>query len=115
MKVIDQENKISRTELQKMAEKMFGGLVKAVVDVEKEIMAIDAPMHADQEAELLKKGSKQVDLWGINLYPEKVGEDFIEFDSVINLKPTQGNRSRGIDNSKIRKKIIEIVKSLVKK
>ncbi len=79
-------------------------------------MAIDAPMHADQEAELIKKGSEQENLWGINLYPEKYGKnDFIEFDSMINLRPNQNNRTRSIDDPKIRKKIIEIVDKLVKK
>lgn len=113
MKIVKEE--ISKKELQEMAEKMFGNLVKAVVDVEKEIMAVDAPMHADQEAELLKSGSKQENLWGINLYPAKRGEEFIEFDSMINLKPNQNNRMRGVDDPKLQKKIIHIVNKLVKK
>lgn len=97
-----------------MAEKMFDNLVKAVVDVKKEIMAVDGEMHADEEALLIEKGSRQEDLWGINLYPNKKGEDFIEFDSIVNLKPAQDNRSRGVDNPKIRKEIIRIVKRLIK-
>lgn len=98
-----------------MAEKMFGNLVKAVVDVKKEIMAVDAEMHADEEAELLKHGSKQIDLWGINLYPEISGDELIEFDSMINLKPAQNNRTRSVDDPKIRKKIIQLVNKLVEK
>lgn len=113
MKII--KNKISIKELKGMSEKMFGGLVKAVVDVDQRIMAIDAPMHADQEAFLIEKGSRQNDLWGINLYPEKKGEDFIEFDSMINIRPSFDNRTRGVDDVKIRKKIIKIVNKLVKK
>ena len=113
MKIINEKNKINRKELHKISEKMFENLVKAVVDVKKEIMAIDAPMHSDQEAELIKKGSKQENLWGINLYPKS--KDFIEFDSIINLRPNQNNRSRGINNPKIKEKIIEIVNKLVKK
>jgi hypothetical protein len=112
MKIIDK--KISFSELKKMSDKMFGNLVKAVVDIEKEKIAIDAPMHSDEEAELLKKGSKQENLWGINLYPEKKGKDFIEFDSIINLRPRQKNRTRGIDSSNIRRKIISIVNKLIK-
>lgn len=96
-----------------MSSKMFGDLLKAVVDIEKEIMALDAPMHADQEAELIKSGSRQENLWGINLYPDKSGSDFIEYDSIINLKPNQNNRSRGVDNPDIRAKIIKIVEKLV--
>lgn len=115
METIDNKNKISTKELKQMAEKMFGELVKAVVDMEKETMAVDAPMHADQEAFLINKGSKQNDLWGINLYPNKKGKDFVEFDSMINIRPSQGNRSRGIDDRKIQKEIIKIVDKLVVK
>ena len=113
METIDSNNKISRLELNKMAKKMFGNLIKAVIDIEKEIIAIDAEMHADEEALLLKNGSIQKNLWGINLYPQKKDDDFVEFDSIINLKPNQDNRSRGVDNPKIRKKIIEIINKLV--
>lgn len=115
MKII--EEKITIDELKEMAKKMFGNIVKAVVDVEKKIMAVDAPMHSDEEAELLKNGSKQENLWGINLYPELDeidSKDFIEFDSMINLRPSQ-NRSRGVDDEKIRKIIIKIVQALVRK
>ena len=96
-----------------MAEAMFGDLVKAVVDVRREVMVVDAELHADQEAFLLEKGSKQVDLWGINLYPELAGEDFVEFDSMINLRPSQENRSREVQDPVIRERILEIVRKLV--
>jgi len=114
MRIVDKNSKISRAELKKMAEKMFGDLVKAVVDIKKEIMAVDAELHADQEQFLLESGSKQKNLWGINLYPNETGSEWIEFDSMINLRPSWGNRSRGVDDLKNRKKIIEIVNKLVK-
>lgn len=113
MKIINKDNKISKKELKEMSENMFGDLVKAVVDIEKEIMAVDAELHADQEKELLDSGSKQEYLWGINLYPDETGEDFIEFDSMINLRPSWGNSSRGVDDAKIQENIIKIVNSLV--
>jgi hypothetical protein len=110
---IVQEN-ISLAELKQMSEKMFGGLVKAVVDIEKEIMVVDAGMHADEETLLLENDSRQQDLWGINLYPDQyASDDWIEFDSMINIRPTDGNKSRGIDNPKICGQIIKIVNSLV--
>lgn len=109
------KDQISVDELGTMAKNMFDNLVKAVVDIKKEIMTVDAPMHSDEEAELIKSGSKQADLWGINLYPEKTGDDFVEFDSMINLKPNQNNRSRGVEDAKIRNTIIQIVHKLVKK
>ncbi len=115
MKIVSEKNPITTSELKKMAKNMFDNLVKAVVDIDKGVMAADAPMHSDEEAELIKNGSKQEDLWGINLYPGKRGEDFIEFDSMINIKPNQGNRSRGVKDVKIRNKIIKIVNKLVEK
>ena len=96
-----------------MAQDGFGNLVKSVVDVDREIMAVDGELHADEEALLLENGSQQKNLWGINIYPELEGADRIEFDSMINIRPAQGNRSRGIDHMEIREKIIQIVHKLI--
>jgi len=96
-----------------MAERGFGTMVKAVVDVEAGIMAVDAELHADQEALLLENGSAQRDLWGINLYPDVDGDDWIEFDSMINLRPASGNRGRGVDDPVVRDRIRGIVTRLV--
>jgi len=92
---------------------MFGNLVKAVVDVEKEILVVDAELHSDQEAYLLQLGSKQENLWGINIYPDLDKGERVEFDAMINLRPSQNNNSRGIDNEEIRKKILDIVNSKI--
>ncbi|MFZ5954418.1 MAG: DUF5674 family protein [Candidatus Dependentiae bacterium] len=114
MKLVEKE--IFLEELKQMSTKMFEALVKAVVDVEKEVMIVDAPMHVDQETWLLEKyDSKQENLWGINLYPQHWGKpEFIKFDSMINLRPSQGNRSRTVENPQIQQKIIKIVMKLVK-
>ena len=103
------EKTISVEELKKMSEKMFGSLVKGVVDVEREILVVDAELHADEEKFLLENGSEQKNLWGINLYPEIKGDDFLEFDSMINLRPSQNNRTRGVEDSEIRRKIRGII------
>lgn len=113
MKIIKET--LSLGDLKQMAANTFGDMVKAVVDVESELLAIDAELHSDLEALLLEDGSKQKNLWGINLYPEMRGEEFVEFDSVINIRPSQGNRSRDIKDEKIRKKIIEIVTNRIKR
>lgn len=92
----------------------FGDMVKGVVDVSERKIALDAEMHADLETLLLQEGSLQKNLWGINLYPEMVGEDFLEFDSLINIRPNQGNRSRGVEDPAIQNAIKEIVATLCK-
>jgi hypothetical protein len=112
MKIVD--GPLSLNELKIMARDRFGDLVKAVVDVERKIMAVDGELHADEEALLLENGSRQTSLWGINIYPELEGSDRIEFDSVINIRPSQGNRSRGVDDLEIREKIREVVAGLIK-
>lgn len=112
MKIVD--DKITIEELKEMAQKMFGSFVKAVVDAEKNIMAVDGELHADLEVLLSENGSKRANLWGINIYPELEGDERIEFDSMINLKPHLGNRTRGVENPEIREKIIKIVSSLIK-
>jgi len=109
------KQKISIDEIKKIAREMFGDFVKAVVDIGNEVIAVGGELHSDEEAFLLEKGSKQQDLWGINLYPDLQGEDWIEFDSIINLRPSVGNKSRNVDNLEIRKKIIEIVNKLIEK
>lgn len=112
MKIISENTPI--TELKSMALAMFGNLVKAVVDIEKEIMAVDGELHSDEEALLLENGSEQDNLWGINIYPDLQANERIEFDSMINLKPRLNNRTRNVDSPEIRDKIIKIINKLIK-
>lgn len=105
---------ISKNDLRKIAGDQFIDFVKAVVDIEKGLMAIGAELHADEEALLIEHGSQRKDLWGINLYPEKEGDEFVEFDSMINLRPSQGNRSRGVDDPCVQRSVVAVVNDLVK-
>lgn len=89
-------------------------MVKAVVDVELGIVALDAELHSDLEAYCLENGSKQENLWGINYYPEIEGEDFIEYDSMINIRPGQGNKIRGVEDEAIRQKIVDATNKWIK-
>lgn len=107
------KEKISLDELKEIAKERFGDMVKAVVDIEQKIMAIGAGMHADEESILLEQGSEQKNLWGINIYPESPKDEMIEFDSMINLRAWQGNKSRGVEDENIRKQIIQIVNGLI--
>ena len=104
---------IPHSQLVRLAEEQFGDWIKAVVDVSREIMVVGGDLHADDEAVLLADGSSQRDLWGINLYPEEEGRDWIEFDSMTNIRPRYGNRSRGVDDQRMRARIRQIVESLV--
>ena len=106
---------MSVAELHEMAAGMYGDMVKAVVDLERRILIVDAELHVDQEQYLLEQGSRQQDLWGINLYPGQFGSDeFIEFDSMINIRPRQHNMSRNVENSEIRKQITRLVLDKIK-
>jgi len=104
---------VTRADLERMAADQFGDMVKGVVDVARRIMAIGGELHSDDEAALLDDGSRQEDLWGINLYPGESGEGWIEFDSLINVRPRQANRSRDVEDESVRRAIREIVGSLV--
>lgn len=104
---------ISKKELQDIAAKRFGDMVKAVIDLEKQIMAIGGELHSDEEAFLLEQNSKQENLWGINLYPSLETPDMVEFDSMINIRPRQNNRSRWVEDIKIQQQILEIVKKII--
>ncbi|MFQ5766949.1 MAG: DUF5674 family protein [Acidobacteriota bacterium] len=115
MRTVTTQEPISLDALCRLAAERFGDLVKAVIDLERQIMIVDADLHADQEAELLAGGSRQQNLWGINFYPDLPESDWIEFDSMINLRPSFGNRSRGVDDPATREKIVELVHRLVQR
>jgi len=105
---------ISAQQLRELGEELYGDMVKAVVDVEKGVMAVGAELHADEEALLLSENSRQENLWGINLYTDRVIAEMIEFDSMINIRPRQNNRSRGVEDAETRERIIGIVRNLVR-
>lgn len=115
MKTVTEQEPISLDELCRLAAERFGDLVKAVIDLERRIMIVDADLHADQEAELLAGGSRQQDLWGINFYPDLPASDWLEFDSMINLRPSLGNRSRGVEDPATRERIAALVRDLVRR
>ena len=105
------EHPITKAELIKASSNFIEeNAIKAAVDIKREIVAVDSPMHYDCEQLLLENGSAQADIWGINLYlDENDIDDIVEFDSMINIRPSQGNRSRGVEDETIQAKIKEIV------
>lgn len=104
---------MTRVRLTELAAAGFGDMIKAVVDCRRRVMVVGGELHADEEQALMDDGSTQSDLWGINLYPTDTSEDWIEFDSMINVRPGQGNPSRGVESEDIRHMIRAIVAELV--
>lgn len=106
-------DKISVQELQEMSKLFSEQLVKGVVDVVQKKLALGAGMHVDEEALLLEQGSQQKDLWGINIYPHLPKQQWIEYDSMINIRAWQNNRSRSVEDPKLREMIAQIVYDLI--
>jgi hypothetical protein len=114
MEIILIDEKIRLAQVKEMAQNQFGNLIKATIDTERKVIALGGDLHADEEALLLENGSEQQHLWGINIYPAKYGEEgFIEFDSMINIRPRDNNFSRDVEDKVAQKKIIEIVLNLI--
>ena len=105
--------KITREHLKTLAANTFVDMIKCVADVKQNLLAVDAELHADLESMLLENGSEQDYLWGFNLYPDEIGDDFIEFDSLINIRSWQGNRSRDVEDENVREQIREIVSKYI--
>ena len=108
------DSTLSRKDLlQKCEVKMEDDMIKGVADLGSKRIALDAPLHVDLETLLLQEGADQNDLWGFNLYPDE-DEEFIEFDSMINIRPWQNNRSRGVENEETQEEIKEVISKWIK-
>jgi len=113
IKIIKEE--ISLQEVKKMAEDQYGDMIKAVVDIEKGIMAIGGELHSDANELLIEKeGCSQENVWGINIYPDESRDKCIVFNSLINVKPLSNNRTLGVENEEVRDRIKKIVDKLIK-
>jgi len=110
MKIVDCPQKLS--DLWDNREVQFVEMMKIVVDISRGVIAIDGDMHADLEELLLQNGSLQSDLWGANIYPEQTGDNFLEYTSFINIRPSDDNRSMEVMDALSRAKISKIVNRL---
>jgi hypothetical protein len=99
--------------LRVLVDRFFEDMVKFVVDVEREIIAVGGELHADAEALLLDGGSRQEALWGANYFPGRGPADCIEFTSLINIRPAQGNRSMEIQDESVRARVRELTLRLI--
>ena len=106
-------SKVSKEELLALAKEGYGDMVKGVIDINKHLLALGGELHADCEQVLIEQGSKQADLWGFNIYPGKTREEYLEYTSLINIRPRQGNMSREIKDLNLRGQIKKIVDEMV--
>ena len=106
-------DRIASSQLAELVTRFFTDMVKYVVDVDRGIAAVGGELHADAEQLLLDAGSRQEDLWGANYYPDRDPVDCIEFTSLINIRPSQGNRSMEIENDDIRDRVRELTHQLI--
>lgn len=111
MKIIKAPVKLD--ELRPLAQNYFGDMIKCVADIKQGTIAIDAELHADLERLLLENGSEGPDLWGFNIYPDEEGDDYIEYDSLINIRAWQGNPGRGVYDKQVRDAIEHLVDKLI--
>ena len=107
IKIIDK--KIAEMELRKIAEVFYIEMIKGVVDIEREIIAVGGEYHMDANIVLIEKGSKQQNVWGFNWYFDKKGNKRIEYVSLINIRPAQGNRTMEVQNTALRDKMKNII------
>jgi hypothetical protein len=114
MEIIIVKDKISLEEVDKIAKNWYGEMVKVVADVEGGIMAVGGEFHSEGAEMLFNQGSKNENLWGFNIYTGKNKDEWLEFNSLVNIKPLAGNRSMEIESEEIKNKIRGIVNTLIK-
>jgi len=113
MDIVVITDKITQDKVTQLAHDSYGEMVKAVADIEKNILAIGGEYHADAEKILLEQGSIQQNLWGFNIYPEKDRTSWLEYYSLINIRPRQNNKSQIIESEEVKQKIKKLVKDMI--
>lgn len=104
---------IPQATLKALLVRFFEDMVKYVVDVDREVVAVGGQLHADAEALLLEGGSRQENLWGANYFPGLGADACIEFTSLINIRPAHGNRSMEIQDELVRAQVRDLTFRLI--
>jgi hypothetical protein len=104
---------ISKSEVLEIAKEFYIDMVKGVVDIEREVIALGGEYHMDANMILIGNGSKQQNVWGFNIYPKQIGDDWIEYTSLINIRPKMGNMDMVIKNKEICDKMKKIIEKLI--
>jgi hypothetical protein len=100
-------------DLARLARETFVDMVKYVVDLERGVIAVGGELHADAEQALLETGSRPWDLWGANYYPGCGPVGCIEYTSLINIRPAQGNPGMEVQDPAIRERIRDLTHALI--
>ena len=107
------DRRIDPVELRRIVALYFGDMVKIVIDVRRRVAAVGGELHADAEQVLLAQGSAQADLWGANYFPGRGPDGCLEYTALINIRPSQGNRSMEIQDAETRRAVREITLALI--
>ena len=111
--ILVSDRPIDPAQLRELVDRFFGDMVKLVIDVRRRLVAVGGELHADAEAVLLERGSKQADLWGANYYPGLGPDDSLQFTALINIRPAQDNRFMEVQDPAIREEMRAIAQELV--
>jgi hypothetical protein len=108
------EDKINLEDLKRLAQTFYVSMIKGVVDIEKNIVAFGGEYHMDANVLLIENGSKQKDIWGFNLYFDKPRENWIEYTSLVNIRPAVNNLDMEVQDEEIKERMREIINSKIK-
>jgi len=104
---------IPLVEVEELAKDTYTTMIKGVVDIEKAIIALGGEYHIDANNKLTEMGSKQPDIWGFNIQFDKIGDEWLQYTSLINIRPAVGNRGMLVKDQRIQKRMREIIESLI--
>src|SRR3989344_8346737 len=110
MKIKIVREKISKNELEELAKDFYGFMIKGAIDIDREIVAFGGEYHIDANSVLIQEGSRQENIWGFNIHIHKLKDlsDWLEYTSLINIRPNQENKTMKIQSEELRKKIKKI-------
>ncbi len=108
------KERISNRELREFLDHPFPEMVKCVVDIEEEIVALGGELHADAEQLLLEEEEcSQRNIWGANVYPDATPDKKIDYTALINIRPSQNNRAMEVQDSEIRDRMKSVLHKLL--
>ncbi len=108
--IITKSTPYTKAEIYKLQE-VFDTYIKTVIDIQNNICSAGCDRHFESEKLLLDKGSKQSNLWGGGIDLET---KTIDFNSFINIRPTDNNSSNEIQDKSLRNIYEELSKYFFK-